>query len=314
MKAAYASDSKVPVYGEFEEPVARDGGIVVTMSAAALTNLDIGVAEGRHYFSPKTHPFVIGMEGVGRLESGERRYFPGTSMLFPFGSAAERALVKPERALAVPEGIPDEMAAALGNAGLAGWLTLSWSAQVQPGEKVLILGATGASGLIAVAAASLLGAGRVVAAGRDPSALERAKSLGADAIVSLAGDGDMTAAFREAAGGDIDVVIDLLNGPPAEAALQAMAMGGRMVQLGSALGTGIRVPAQLARKNRLSVLGFAYYHAPIDVQAAAYWGLCENAIKGKVFIDHEAMPLSAIEEAWKRQKAGGNRQRLVLVP
>jgi NADPH:quinone reductase-like Zn-dependent oxidoreductase len=148
---------------------------------------------------------------------------------------AEKTLVRPEYALPVPNDVSDVEAAGVGNAGLAAWLPLSWRGRLRAGEVVLILGATGTSGLIAVFDAKRLGAKRVVAVGRNPEALRRARDLGADATVSLTADGDLPAAFRDAAGGTVDVVLDYLNGAPAEAALKAMSPVGRMVQIGSIL-------------------------------------------------------------------------------
>ncbi len=143
----------------------------------------------------------------------------------------------------------------------------------------------------------------MIAAGRRADALERARQLGADATINLARQ-DLFDAYREAAGGDVDVVIDYLNGPPAEAALDIMATGGRMVQVGSALAPGIHLPAQTARRASLGVLGFAYYHAPSHAQAEAYAELCRLSLTGELVIEHEAMPLAAFGEAWRRQKAG----------
>ena len=313
MKAALATSAQTPEYGDFVEPEARDGAEVVSINAAALTNLDIVVAEGRHYLSPADRPFVIGKEAVATLASGERRYFPAGSLLHPFGSMAERSLGLVGQSLAVPADVPDALAAALGNAGLAAWLPLSWRARIRAGESVLILGATGASGLIAVAAARALGAGRIVAVGRDPVRLERARALGADAIVRLGDGEDLGMRYLAALGGQADIVVDYLNGPPAAAALPVMAVGGRMVQLSSMLSQAIEVPAMLARKQSLTVMGFAYYHAPKADQEAAYTALCHGAMSGAIELDHEALPLANFADAWHRQKAGSPR-RLVITP
>ncbi len=313
MKAAIVTGTQAPSYAAFEEPDAKPGTALVKVRAAALTNLDVLVAERRHYFSTDDEMFVVGKEAVAETQTGERLFFNATSMVAPFGSMAERALVRPEMGLPVPDGIPDALAAAIGNAGLAAWLPLSWRARLRQGETVLILGATGTSGLIAVAAAKLLGAGRIVAAGRNPDALAKATALGADAIVSLETADDLSSEMREAANGPVDVVLDYLNGSPAEAALKVMNVGARMIQIGSLLAPGIQLHAQTARRNSLDVLGFAYYHAPIPEQARAYELLCEHALAGTIKIDMAALPLSAFGDAWQRQKAG-SKTRLVIVP
>jgi NADPH2:quinone reductase len=312
MKAVTVDESLSPRYGEFREPVARDGGIVVQVRAAALTNLDVGIAEGRHYLKPDRYPAVVGREAVVVGPSG-RLYLNVKAIPVPFGSMAERAVADLANGLPVPDGIPDDLAAALGNAGLAGWLPLSWRARLRKGETVLVLGATGTTGQIAVAAASLLGAGRVVAVGRNPETLELLLSSGADAVVRLGDTHDLVRAYREAAGGEVDVVVDYLNGPPAEAALATMSVGGRLVQVGSTLAPGILLHAQTARRQSLDVLGFAYYHAPIEEQADAYRRLCEAAMTGKVTVNRMPLPLSEFARAWAGQKAADGR-RYVLQP
>ena len=195
MQAAVMKDDQRPVYGRFAEPQAIDGAVVVEVLAAALTGLDKVVARRVHYVKMPDGPFVLGREGVARRSDGRRIYFNLNAPVAPFGSMAERTLIDPRFAFAVPDGVADDTAAALGNAGLAAWLGLSWRGRMRPGETVLILGATGVSGLIAVTAAKRLGAGRVIAAGRNREALQRAKRLGADETVDLAAATDLVAAY-----------------------------------------------------------------------------------------------------------------------
>ena len=312
MKAVIADPPATPLYTGFEEPEPTAEAEVVQVLASALTNLDVAIAEGRHYLAPQARPFVVGREAVVATADGRRLWCNATSLVAPFGAMAERTLLRSGQGLAVPDGTPDGLAAAIGNAGLAAWLPLSWRAALRPGETVMILGATGVTGTIAVTAAKALGAGRIIAAGRRPEGLERARALGADAVVQL-GRADLDVAYREVAGAGVDVVVDYLNGPPAEAALGVMAHGGRMVQVGSGLAPGIHLPAQAARRASLDVLGFAYYHAPPALQAQAYADLCRLALAGEIALDHEVMRLSDFSEAWRRQKAAPGA-RLVLSP
>jgi NADPH:quinone reductase-like Zn-dependent oxidoreductase len=313
MLAAILTTGGKPVCESFDAPLARGDGIVVDVKAAALSRFDIAVASGRHYIKPPPGRFVLGREGVGRLADGRRVYFNCQSCQWPFGSMAERTLVDPRQLLEVPDGTSDALAAALGNAGLAAWLPLSWRARLQPGETVLVVGATGLSGLIAVAAARLLGAGRVVAAGRDPAALERCRALGADAIVNLSDATDLASAYAGAAGGAIDVALDYLCGAPAEAALEALGKGGRMVHIGTTVAAHMKLPGQSLRRTSADILGFAYYHASIEAQQAAYTALCRHAAEGRISIDIETLPLAEVRRAWERQLAG-SRRRLVLLP
>jgi NADPH2:quinone reductase len=312
MQAAVMKDDQRPVYDRFAEPEAIDGAVVVEVLAAALTGLDKVVARRVHYVKMPDGPFVLGREGVARRSDGRRIYFNLKAPVAPFGSMAERTLIDPHFAFAIPDGVADDTAAALGNAGLAAWLGLSWRGRMRPGETVLILGATGVSGLIAVTAAKRLGAGRVIAAGRNRDALQRAKRLGADEIVMLAA-ADLVAAYRDAAGGAVDVVMDYVCGAPAEAALEVLATYGRLVHIGTRAGPAMTVPGATARRNCIDVMGFGYYHAPIETQAEAYAELCRVAASGEIALDVETRPLSEIAAAWDAH-AAGSRRRQVLIP
>lgn len=312
MKAVTVAPPSPPACVEIAPPDPRPDAELVEILASALTNLDVANAEGRHYLTPSERPFVVGREAVGRRQDGSRAWFPATSLVAPFGSMAEHSLARLGHGVPIPDDVPDVLAAAVGNAGLAAWLPLSWRARLQPGETVLILGATGVTGSIAVTAAKRLGAGRVIAAGRRPEALDRARALGADAVVGLQRT-DLVEAFREVGEARIDVVIDYVNGPAAEAALEGMATGGRMVQLGSAAANGLYLPAQTARRGSLDVLGFAYYHAPRSLQEEAYAEVCRLALRGELDLAYEALPLAEFPQAWRRQKTG-SAVRLVLMP
>lgn len=312
MRAVVVGEDRAPSVSEFGDPRSGEGLEAVEVRAAALTNLDVMIALGKHYFSPKTLPAVVGREAVVCAQDGLRLYLNVNAIPAPYGSMAERTLADLRFALPVPEGVSDEVAASLGNPGLAAWLPLSWRARMRSGESVLILGATGTTGMMAVAAAVAQGAGRIVAAGRNPAALEAARALGAHETVVLEGDG-LAERFRAAVGGDADIVIDYLNGPPAEAALSILGLNGRMVQIGSALAPGIVVPAQLARKNSLDVLGFAYYHAPIEEQRKAYAKICGLAAAGSISPAIEIHSLDQFGTAWERHRSGAGK-RMVIVP
>jgi len=175
------------------------------VSAAGLHHLDLHKASGSFYTGPPPLPAVVGTDGVGRLQDGSRVYFDES--VPPYGSMAERTLVPREALLPVADGVDDEVAAALGNTGLGGWLALEWRSGLQPGETVLVLGATGAVGSVAVQAARLLGAGRVIAADLPNERLHR---LGADAVVEIDGRDDLTERIKDAAQGEVDVTIDML--------------------------------------------------------------------------------------------------------
>jgi NADPH:quinone reductase-like Zn-dependent oxidoreductase len=297
-----------PEYGDFDEPVAGEGQVVVDVAAAAVHHVELAMASGRFYLGPPRLPTVLGIDGVGRLANG-RRVFVDTAVP-PFGTWAQRALAVEANLLDVADGVEDAPAAALGNSGLTAWLALAWRAPVQPGEGVLVLGAAGAVGWVAVQAARVLGAGRVIAA-----VLEgQPAPPGADAVVTLTPGEDWAAAFREATGGaGADVIIDPLWGPPALAALRAAAMGARFVQIGNMAGEMLELAAPVIRAYKVDILGHAVFHASIDVRRAAYLRLTEHAARGDIAVRMEAVPLPDVAAAWMRQGAGADA-KLVLLP
>ena len=311
MDAAVLHTYGTPQFGTFDDPVARDGTEIVQVSAAAISNFDLSFASGQHSLRPAQLPSVAGTEGVGRLADGRRVYF--AAPISPYGSMAQQTLVASRGLIEVPDGVDDAVAAALGNAGLAAWLPLEWRAQLVPGETVLVLGATGIVGQIAVQAAKALGAGRVVAAGRNEEMLRRVQELGADATVNLATSDDLPAAYREAAQGEIHVIVDYVWGSTSAAALQAAAVGGRLVQVGTTAGDDISLKGSLLRGKSLTILGYASYHASLERRATAYRRMAELAGQGKLIVPVERVPLQQVEQAWERQRSG-SRQRLVLIP
>jgi NADPH:quinone reductase-like Zn-dependent oxidoreductase len=301
-----------PRLGDFEEPSAGDGEVVVEVAAAGLHHLDLHKATGTFYMGPPPLPSVVGTDGVGRLPDGRRAYFDAT--VAPYGSMAERALV-PEAALfEVAEGVDDAVAAALGNTGLGAWLALAWRSGLEPGQTVLVLGATGAVGSIAVQAAKLLGAGRVVAAARPNERLEATLERGADAVVALDGDGDLTEAIKDAARGEVHVTIDTLWGEPALAAMKAAARRARHIQVGQIAGVDISLPAPAIRAVSLDVCGFSVAHPPIEVRREGYLRLTEHVARGDIRLDLERVPLEQVESAWERQRRASGGVKLVMIP
>jgi NADPH:quinone reductase-like Zn-dependent oxidoreductase len=301
-----------PRFGEFAEPSPAAGQVVVDVAAAALHHLDLHKATGTFYMGPPPLPSCVGTDGVGRLPDGRRVYFDAT--VAPHGSMAERSLVSQGALFDVADGIDDASAAALGNTGLGAWLALAWRSGLQPGETVLVLGACGAVGTIAVQAAKILGAGRVVAAARAGERLSRLLERGADAIVELEGDRDLTAALREAAGGDVNVTIDTLWGEPALAAMKAAARHGRHVQVGQLAGLDLSLPAPTIRSLSLDVRGFSVAHPPIEVRRHGYLRLTQHVARGEIVVDAQRVPLEQVATAWERQQNATGGAKQVLLP
>jgi NADPH:quinone reductase-like Zn-dependent oxidoreductase len=310
VRAAVLQEYGVPIAGEFEEPVAAPGQAVVEVLAAGVNPVDIAICAGRFYAGKPPLPSVAGREGVGMLD-GSRVYFDAP--IVPFGSMAARALIDPGATYAVPDEVEDGVAVALGISGLAAWLALTWRAQLREGEHVLVLAASGVLGQIAVQAAKLLGAGRVVAAARSPEGLERCLALGADAGVRLEDGVDLAAAMAEAAGGRIDVVVDPLFGEPLVAAVEAASFGARIVQLGAGAGVEATLPSAPIRGKMLVLMGHTNFAAPPEVKGEAYRRLAQAAAAGEIEVAVDELELERVGEAWSRLQAGSH-SKIVLVP
>lgn len=318
MRAAVVEElGRTPSIRELDDPSREEGQALVEVTAASLNPVDLAIAAGRFYAFVPPVPSVPGREGVGRvieadgLAEGTPVYFD--SPVSPYGSFAERTLIAEGSAIELPAGIDDALAASLGIAGLAAWLALEWRAGLREGETVLVLGASGAVGQLAVQAARLLGAGRVVAAARSPEGLTRAGELGAEEAVRIGEADDLAEAFRIAGGGGVDVIVDPLWGEPAEAAVAAANHGARLVQVGRSAGERATLESRDVRGKMLAILGHANASAPPEVRRAAYRRMLDHALAGELTVDLETLPLDEVAQAWRRQAESPNR-KLVLVP
>jgi len=309
----------VPRYEEFPAPVIenQNGEAIVHVHAASLKPIDKQLASGSHYASYRELPCVCGTDGIGHLDDGQRVFFGGPRS--PHGAMAQRTVVPRAFTFPVPENLDDETAAALPNPGVSAWLSLAYRAKLERGENVLILGATGVTGKLAVKIAKLLGAARVVAAGRNQQALSRLHGLGADATISLALPmSELSEAFvREAGQSGFQVVIDYVWGQPAEAFLAAMTRREfvtiqsetRFVQVGESAAPTISLSAAVLRSTALTILGTAGIPSR-DVLVDALQQVMAYAARGELQIDTEKVPLAEIEKAWQRDQPG---RRLVVM-
>jgi NADPH:quinone reductase-like Zn-dependent oxidoreductase len=310
MKAAVLRTlGQPPAYAEFAEPVPNPDEVRVHVRAAGLHPLVKAIASGKHYTGAPELPFVVGVDGVGTRDDGSRVYCGFARR--PFGTMAERVVVPAALCVPLPDGLDDLTAAAIGNPGMSAWLSLTWKAHLRPGESVLVLGATGVAGRLALQFARLLGARRVVAAGRDPAALAQARGLGADATIQLDQPEEaLVAAFR-AETDELDVVVDYLWGPPTEALFKAIDQqptrsGGRRirhVEVGESAGSKITLPASILRGKGLEISGSGIGSASLAQITQAMPEYFALAAAGKVRIDLEAVPLAQVEAAWTRKTA-----------
>ncbi|MFD0691898.1 quinone oxidoreductase family protein [Actinomadura fibrosa] len=291
--------------------------ITVDVLAAGLHPRVRSAADGSHYTSEGTLPLVPGIDGVGRAPDGELLYFvlPGTA----FGSMAERTVADRRRALVLPAGT-DPIAVAAGmNPGMSSWVALRRRAGLRPGQDVLVLGATGGAGRLAVQIARALGAGRVIGAGRDAERLKLLPGLGADETVSLEGaDGDVARRLGAAAA-DVDVVLDYLWGRPAQQAMPALARARAdraeplaWIQIGAVAGADIALPSALLRAANLRIMGSGQGSVGAAAILAELPELAERISAGDLAVDPLAMPLAEVERAWSAPVEPG--RRVVLTP
>ncbi|MBB3328265.1 quinone oxidoreductase family protein [Microlunatus antarcticus] len=312
MRAAVVTDTnQPPTYTDFADPVVAEGRVEAEVLASAVHVIVRIIAAGRHYSSAVKPPFVPGLDGVVRLPDGRRVYAAGVQA--PYGMLAERAAVPANAAVEVPEGLSSATAAALVNPAASSWVPLSRLGA--EGATVLVVGATGTSGLLAVQTARALGASRVVALGRNPEGLARASELGADATVTL-GD-DLAAPLAEAAGPDgaYDIVLDYLWGQPAATVLQALVTNKvdphrpvRFVNIGNLAGADLAVSAATLRSTAIQLSGHGIGNFPMELMPPAVGAMFLAAVEGRLTVDFVERQLSEVESAWDLP------ERLVLVP
>jgi NADPH:quinone reductase-like Zn-dependent oxidoreductase len=314
--AVVTSFDSPPQLGSFARPVAEADEALVEVKAAALTQLVRAQAAGKHY-SGATPPLVPGADGVG-LWQGQRVYFAFPRA--PVGSMAECAAVKRAYVVPVPAELDDVTAAAAGNPGMASWAGLTRRASFKAGESVLVNGAAGTSGRLAIQVAKYLGARRVVATARDRSTESALRALGADAFIALDQPAaELTAAFRaELAGDGVDVVLDYLFGAPAEAFVAATigrASGRaepriRFVQVGSAAGLNIALPGAALRSSGLELLGTGLGAVSNQELLACISELFRVYAAAGFLVEARAVPLDGVASAW--QSGGSARTVFTL--
>ena len=311
-----ASKGEAPVVTEFPDPIAAQGEEVVEILAAGVHQLVRSMAAGIHYASPVQFPFVPGVDAVARLTDGRRAYVGYARP--PYGTISERTVIPAGWSLPIPEDstVSDAVIAGSMNPMASVWMALVHRAALQPGERVLVLGATGASGRLAVALAEEFGAGSVIAAGRNQSVLQGlADSYGATPV-TLGGDGEgMTAALAEVIA-DVDVVIDYVWGPVAEAAITAISRVNhgrriRYIEVGSMAGTEIRLPSAALRATGLEIRGSGMGSVDPSVVAAAAPDLLARVASGALGSEVVEVPLARAAEMWGADLGG---KRLVIVP
>ena len=315
MKAAVVQTFDAPpTYSTFDDPIANPDAseVLVNVTAAALHRIVKSLASGTHYGSAGLLPFVPGVDGVGTLQSSFGPLPAGTRVLFgsarpPFGTFAEQSVASGHMLIPLPNALPDATAAAIANPAMSSAVALM-RAQFQPGESVLILGATGVSGQLAVQIAKSRGARRVIATGRNPQALAQLTTLGADTTISLDQPAEaLTTALRdELATHGVDIVLDYLWGPPAEALLAAIAQRGlnqaapriRYIQIGNMAGPNITLPAATLRSSGLELLGSGFGSASLEQIRQAIIAFFDQIVTNPLHFALKTAPLSEVTALW----------------
>lgn len=298
-----------PRYQEFPEPVAQgEDRAVVEVLAAGLHPRVRSQADGSHYTSTEELPVVPGIDGVVRDTDGRMRYvvLDDTAM----GTMAERTVLPRERSIVLPGGADPVLIAAAMNPAMSSWMALRRRIDFRRGQSVLVLGATGNAGRMAIQVARKLGAARVIGAGRDPAALEALRPLGADVVLPL---------DRLAGAAGVDVVLDYLWGAPtAEAMAQIITAREERerpitwIQIGSVAGRTAPIPSAALRAARLQIVGSGIGSVPGRDWIAELPRLVKAVSRGEFDVRARAVPLSEVERAWI--EAPGSGDRIVLVP
>lgn len=321
MKAAVIyTKGENPQYADVAEPVAAGNDeLLITVKAAAIKHFDKGVAAGKHYSSEeKANARIIGGDGVGILADGRRVFALGSGMI------AEKAIIEKDRMVPLPAGINDVVAAALPNAVAGSAMALRFRAGIKQGETVLINGATGFTGRVAVQIAKLYGAGRVIVTGRNNNSLQELLQLGADEIISTQQDDEQFIAAIKAvhAATPIDIIIDYLWGHTAELLLASLKGKGsfthktRFVSIGSVTGDKIQLSAENLRSVDLQLTGSGLGSWGRQEMKLLFTDILPNifnlAAEGKIKVDTQTVQLSNIENLWQMNAEGGKRLVVVM--
>jgi NADPH:quinone reductase-like Zn-dependent oxidoreductase len=301
---------KTPVYGDFNEPLASEAKELITVSASALSQFSKSRSSGSHYSSGGLFPSVAGADGVGRTSDGRRVYFVLPEA--PYGSFAEKSLVDPDHCVAVPDSLDDATAAAIANPGMSAWAALVERARLQPGETVLINGAAGTAGRLAIQLAKHLGASKVIGTGRNENELKELLSLGADVVIPFELHAENPTGAKEYENRllaqfshGINVVIDYLWGESAKTIIVAIAKAVedghpvRFVHVGGASREeNIELSGAALRSSAIQLMGSGVKSVPFPKLLSAIRNVFDAAVPAKLQIATKIVPLSAIAETW----------------
>ena len=316
--AVVTSFSEPPHYRQFDvpQPATSDELLVDVLAAGLHPRVRTGAA-GAHYTSTSTLPMVPGVDAVAQRPDGKRIYFVTDDNVV--GTMADKAVVDVRRAIELPDDVEVAKIAAAMNPAMSSWVALRRRVPIEPGQAVLVLGATGNAGTMAVQVAKLLGAGRVVGAGRDPGRLSALASAGADDVVQLTADPDVTGRALATAAAEVDIVLDYLWGLPAQLAIPALitarsdrSRAMNWIQIGALAGATIELPSVALRSANLRIQGNGQGAVSAEAYRAELPSLVAEISSGAIAVTANSVPLADVATAWTRPDPPG--QRTVLVP
>jgi NADPH:quinone reductase-like Zn-dependent oxidoreductase len=316
--AVVSSFDNPPRYEPFDlpAPVDEDQAVVDVLAVGLHPRVRSG-ASGRHYTSTGKLPMVPGVDGVGRLANGQAVFFVADDELT--GPMATQTVIDARRSVPLPEGADVVKIAAAMNPAMSSWVALRRRVPLRPGQSVLVLGATGNAGQMAVQVAKRLGAGRVVGAGRDVGRLATLPGLGADATVALTDDADTTAKALAKEAAEVDLVIDYLWGAPTAAAILPILTAREdrsrelnWIQIGSVAGPTIELPSVALRSANFRIQGNGQGAVSTRGYLAELPSLIDEISTGGLAVETRTVPLADVESAWTAPEAPG--ARTVLVP
>lgn len=316
MKAAIVQEAgAVPVYGEFPEPTPAAGRVALKMQAAALSHLTRMRASGKHYSSQRALPFIPGVDGVGARADGKLFYTVLPEA--PYGTMGEICSVDPTHCVELPEGIDAVSAAALGIPAMSSWAALTERAKLVKGETVLVNGATGTSGKLAVQIARHLGAAKVIATGRNKTVLLQLAELGADVCIPLVDDKDaLEDSLKREFGQGVDIVLDYLWGASSQTLIAAAAKAApdavpvRFVSIGSIAGQEITLPAAALRASSLQLIGSGLGSVPFPRLIQVFGDVLRAAALKGFTVGARPVGLNEINSTWSAH--GSERTVFVL--
>lgn len=308
MKAAVVWEAgATPAYSEFDEPILHEDEVCIHVTASALTNFTKIRAAGKHFSFAARPPFVVGIDGVGRLEDGRRVYF-----LFPrapFGGMAERTVAPSSHCIPIPDNMDDITIASIADPGMAAWAALESRAKLVAGETVFVNGATGSAGRMAIQIAKHLGSKSVIATGRNRSVLDALLSIGADKVIPLNHEGEASEdELKKQFSKGVDVVLDYLWGPSAEQILAAASaarrpMPVRFVQIGTTSAPNITLPGTVLRSSTIQMMGSGIGNISVEEIILILTKLMQAASEVGFQIETKELPLSRVSGAWSIDSA-----------